>query len=151
MQNPDAEHRTCTALQHTCALQYTYIYSAQYKNKYINSHSAKQNLNHKKNCYNYHSSYKRSVTPFCFQLLTIISSFIGTHYEHRQANSVFICKFTTCTITFFNNNIDTILETVLLNFIQRTSCPLKNFGPNEIQIVPHWIIHSTKQNRPISK
>ena len=27
----------------------------------------------------------------------------------------------------------------------------KNFGSNEIQIVPHWIIHSTLQNRPITK
>ena len=26
----------------------------------------------------------RSVTPFWFQLLTMVSSFIGTHYEHRQ-------------------------------------------------------------------
>ena len=54
-------------------------------NKDINSHSAKQNWKHKKNCYSYHSSYKRSVTPFWFQLLTIVSSFIGTHlHEHRQ-------------------------------------------------------------------
>ena len=36
------------------------------------------------NCYSCHSGYKRSVTPFWFQLLTIVSSFIGTHYEHRQ-------------------------------------------------------------------
>ena len=54
-------------------------------NKDINSHSDKQNWKHKKNCYSYHSSYKRSVTPFWFQLLTIVSSFIGTHlHEHKQ-------------------------------------------------------------------
>ena len=41
MQNPDAEHRTCTASQYT--------QNAQYKNKYINSHSAKQNWKNKKN------------------------------------------------------------------------------------------------------
>ena len=218
------------------------IHSAQYKNEYINSHSAKQNLKHKRNCYSYHSSYKRSVTPFCFQLLTIISSFIGTQYEHRQLRSclpqceypnecchtdyqlyksfdsqtwctflssillsilhvhpwysdlslrpwvldviecldIFVCfslssrtsPFRKHSVWFFSvglprtvysfvnlrhdnilqQYINTFLETVLPNFIQSaSSCPLKNFGSNEIQIVPHWIIQSTKQNRPILK
>ena len=75
-QNPDAEHRTCTALHKT---------QRAVQNKYINSRSAKQKWKHKKNCFSYHSSYKRTVAPFWFQLLTIVSSFIGTHlYEHMQ-------------------------------------------------------------------
>ena len=60
MHNPNAEQRTCTAWQ---------LYekhNAQYKNKYINSHSAKQNWK-KKNCYRYHSSSQRSLSPFWFQ------------------------------------------------------------------------------------
>ena len=76
MQNPDAEHRTCTASLEK--------HNAQYKNKYINSHSAKQNWKNKKNCYRYHSSSQRSLSPFWFQLLTIFSSFIGRDFYHRQ-------------------------------------------------------------------
>ena len=60
-------------------------HNAQYKNKYINSHSANQNWKNKENCYSHHSSYKRSVTPFWFHLLTTVSSFSRIHlYEHRQ-------------------------------------------------------------------
>ena len=55
MQNPDAEHRTCTASLEK--------HNVQYKNKYINSHSAKQNWKNKKNCYRYHSSSQRSLSP----------------------------------------------------------------------------------------
>ena len=76
MQNPDAEHRTCTASLEK--------HNARYKNKYINSHSAKQNWKNKKNCYRYHSSSQRSLSPFWFQLLTIFSSFIGRDFYHRQ-------------------------------------------------------------------
>ena len=36
--------------------------------------------------------------------------------------------------------INTFLETPRPNVIQTAS---KNFGSNDIQIVPHWIIHST--------
>ena len=81
MQNHDAEHRTCTASQYT---QLHEKHNAQYKNKYINSHSAKQNWKNKKNCYRYHSSSQRSLSPFWFQLLTIFSSFIGRDFYHRQ-------------------------------------------------------------------
>ena len=65
IQNLDAEHSTCTASQ-------------------INSHSAKQNWNNKKNCYRCHSSPQRSLSPFWFQLLTIFSSFIWGDFCHRQ-------------------------------------------------------------------
>ena len=41
--------------------------------KYINRHPAKQNWN-----------LKRILTPFWFQLLTIVSSSIGTDFDHRQ-------------------------------------------------------------------
>ena len=47
--------------------------------------------------------------------------------------------------------IDMFLETALPNFIQTTFCRFDKNGLNEIQIVPHWIIHPTSQNRPISK
>ena len=47
IQNPDAEHRTCTA---------SHKHNAQYENKYNNSHSAKQNWMNKKKCYRHHSS-----------------------------------------------------------------------------------------------
>ena len=40
MQNPDAEHRACTAPQYT---QLHEKHNAQFKNKYINTHSAKEN------------------------------------------------------------------------------------------------------------
>ena len=46
--------------------------------------SAKQNWKNKKNCYRYHSSSQRSLSPFWFQLLTIFSSFIGRDFYHRQ-------------------------------------------------------------------
>ena len=38
----------------------------------------------RKNCCSYHSSSKRSLSPFWFQLLTIVSSFIGTDFCHRE-------------------------------------------------------------------
>ena len=81
MRNPDPEHRTCTASQYTQPLE---KHDAQYKNKYINSHSATQDWKNKKNCYHYHSSSQRSLSPFWFQLLTIFSSFIGRDFYHRQ-------------------------------------------------------------------
>ena len=81
MRNPDVKHRTCTASQYTQLLQ---KHDAQYKNKYINSHSATQNWKNKKNCYHYHSSSQRSLSPFWFQLLTIFSSLIGRDFYHGQ-------------------------------------------------------------------
>ena len=81
MQNPDAEHRTCTTSQYT---QLHEKHNGQSKSKYITSHSAKQNWKGKKNCYHYHSSSQRSLSPFWFQLLTIFSSFIGKYFYHRQ-------------------------------------------------------------------
>ena len=61
MQNSDAEHRTGTASQYT---QLHEKHNVQYKSKYITSHSAKQNWKGKKNCYHYHSSSQRSLSPF---------------------------------------------------------------------------------------
>ena len=81
MQNSNAEHRTCTTSQYT---QLHEKHNGQYKSKYITSHSAKQNWKGKKNCYHYHSSSQRSLSPFWFQLLTIFSSFIGRDFYHRQ-------------------------------------------------------------------
>ena len=80
MQNPDDEHRTCTASQYT---QLREKHNAQCKNKYINSHSAKQNWKNK-NCYRYHSSSQRRLSPFWFQLLEIFSSFIGKDFYDKQ-------------------------------------------------------------------
>ena len=78
MQNPNAEHRTCTASQlHE-------KHNAQYNKKYINSHSAKQDWNNKKNCYRYQSSSQRSLSPFWFQLLTIFFSFTGRDFYDKQ-------------------------------------------------------------------
>ena len=66
MQNSNAEHRTCTASQYT---QLREKHNMQYKSKYINSHSAKQNWKGKKNCYHYHSSSQGSLSPFWFQFV----------------------------------------------------------------------------------
>ena len=67
-------------------------HNAQYKNKYINSHAAKQNWKNKKNCYRYHSSSQRSLSPFWFQLLTIFSSFI----EGSSSEEIFITGNSLC-------------------------------------------------------
>ena len=81
MQNPDrrASYRYRITI-------YTITWKTQRakQKKYINSHSAKQNWKNKKNCYRYHSSSQRSLSPFWFQLLTIFSSFIGKYFYHRQ-------------------------------------------------------------------
>ena len=44
----------------------------------------KQNWKNKKNCYRYHSSSQRSLSPFWFQLLTIFSSLIGRDFYQGQ-------------------------------------------------------------------
>ena len=91
MQNPDAEHRTCTASQYT---QLHEKHNAQYKNKYFNSHSAKHNWKNKKNCYRYHSSSQRSLSPFWFQLSTIFSSFIGRDFAWDSEDTFYGFWFT---------------------------------------------------------
>ena len=67
-------------------------HNAQYKNNYINSHSAKQNWKNKKNCCSYHSSSKRGLRPFWFHLLTIVSSFIGTEILSQATRCVPHCE-----------------------------------------------------------
>ena len=44
-----------------------------------------QNWKNKKNCYRYHSSSKRSLSLFWFQLLTTFSSFIGRDFFTRNS------------------------------------------------------------------
>ena len=80
-------------------------HNTQYKNKHINRHPAKQNWNNKKNCYSYHSSSKRSLSPFWFQLLTIVSSFIGTDFYHRQLAVFRIAKIKITIVTLITIHI----------------------------------------------
>ena len=60
------------------------IFIISWKTKRAIQNSTKQNWKNKKNCYRYHSSSQRSLSPFWFQLLTIFSSFIGRDFYHRQ-------------------------------------------------------------------
>ena len=98
MQNPNAEHRTCTASQYTP------------KYKYINAHSAKQNWKNKKNCYRYHSSSQRSPSPFWFQLLTIFSSFIGKGFYHCNSlcSALWKSKISIVTLITSHTNLATL-------------------------------------------
>ena len=100
MQNSNAEHRTCTTSQYT---QLHEKHNGQYKSKYITSHSAKQNWKGKKNCYHYHSSSQRSLSPFWFQLLTIFSSFIGRDFYHRQLLVFHIVKMKITIVTLITS------------------------------------------------
>ena len=52
----------------------------------------KQNWKNKKNCYRYHSSSQRSLSPFWFQLLTIFSSFIGTDTGNSLCSAMWKSK-----------------------------------------------------------
>ena len=65
MQNPDAEHGTCT----THVTIYTITWKTQRAiQKQVHYQSlAKQNWKNKKNCYCYHSSSQTSLSPFWFQ------------------------------------------------------------------------------------
>ena len=145
MQNPDAEHRTCTASLEK--------HNAQYKNKYINSHSAKQNWKNKKNCYRYHSSSQRSLSPFWFQLLTIFSSFIGRDFYHRQLLVFRIVKIKITIVTLITSytNLATLkLDThcsvqTLIKFILHVSSwhsdlSLHLWGPWSLNVLTMFFV-----------
>ena len=150
MQNSNAEHRTCTASQYT---QLREKHNTQYKSKYINSHSAKQNWKGKKNCYHYHSSSQRSLSPFWFQLLTIFSSFIGRDFYHRQLLVFRIVKIKITIVTLITSytNLATLkLDThcsvqTLIKFILHVSSwhsdlSLHLWGPWSLNVLTMFFV-----------
>ena len=82
----------------------------------------------------------------CFSLSSLTSPF-------RKHSVLFfsvglprtVCAFVSLTRdNMIEQYINTFLETPRPNVIQTAShCCFENFGSNDIQIVPHWIIHST--------
>ena len=140
MQNSDAEHRTCTASQYT---QLHEKNNAQYKSKYITSHSAKQNWKGKKNCYHYHSSSQRSLSPFWFQLLTIFSSFIGRDFYHRQLLVFRIVKIKITIVTLITSytNLATLkLLSILHVSSWHSDLSLHLWGPWSLNVLTMFFV-----------
>ena len=100
MQNPDAEHRTCTASQYT---QLHEKHNAQYKNKYINSHSLNKIERIRRIVTAIIVVPKQAWVPFGFNMLTIFSSINGRYFYRMQLSVFRIVKVKIIIVTLITN------------------------------------------------